>query len=309
MISIGSKRGRASSRSQLQLAIATLSMVAASSVLPVLDTSYATMPLVAKAQDCREFTARNYLAPLESRSMGHRVPITRRLPVRKADIRIERGADPLLIGGGRVGFAVGNQGIRNQHGLGLEFSLALTRIGRTNRQIGSVRRSKVHIQRLNASGQRVIGFRVGGQPGVYRLRVNASLDTHRPWHARYVEYFRVLRPRYNVNLTVFPDTVAPRSEVKFRVVNLGTVPMRGGRQFSVEKLVDQEWINSPVLTPGGFPFDAITLGAGKMSACQWLNIPEGTDLGSYRIVKVVSPAIRGSRPGTRRVIGQFKVAK
>lgn len=259
-----------------------------------------------KIENCRQFAARDYSTPLKVQTMGRRLPKAGTLPGGPSRIRIERPTDGLRVGGGRVGFVVQNTSRRKLRGLDLKFSLSLTRIGRAAKQLGRSRKSTVRIRSFGAHEQKRVSMKVGGMPAIYRLVVKA-INHHIGRQVSYTEYYRVIRPRIDFELRVFPRTVTPGESVKFRLVNRGTVPVGSGRAFSVERKVGPVWMIVPSLAPPSGPQDRMVADAGMMLECERLVLPPATPPGVYRVIKSVDPVFKGSIRRQRFAAGEFSV--
>lgn len=255
--------------------------------------------------DCQRFVFRDYAPPLLGSGAGGRLPRSAPLSGGPSSVRIDRSVDRVLAGGGRVGFVLQNSRFRPLRNVDLSVSLQLTRLPDARSMArGKVRRLSVRIRRFASYEQRTVGMRVGGRPATYRLLV--QIENHESGQrVRYREYYRVVQRKIDARLGVFPRQIQVGGDVRFRLVNAGTVALDSGRAFFVERWTVTGWSSVPELTPGTFPQDRITLGAGIMGDCETLSLPPGTPEGSYRVVKVVRPVSRNSRTGIRKVAGKF----
>ena len=258
-----------------------------------------SQPTAARASRgfCERSVVHDYEAPLNGMPQRRRPPSSGRLPFGPSKLRLERFSDRLVVGSGRVGVRLSNEGGKALRSLSLGVSAVLVRVNRRGRATKVLRHRRLHIDRLGPFGEPKLSFAVPGVPTFYRVDIFFFDAMSARRLAKYSEYFRVLRPTRHVRLASSSSSVMPGGSIYFRFLNGGTSSFVTGLVFRVERWAEAGWQRDDLLTPKGFPMPAYGLGPGGASRCQHLTIPDVAVPGWYRIVKEIEarPPPRGRR--------------
>ncbi|HEX5761810.1 MAG TPA: hypothetical protein VFY04_01675 [Solirubrobacterales bacterium] len=183
---------------------------------------------------------------------------------------------------------------------------AVSRSGTTGQEVD---REEIEVPTISSGDQIALYLDPARQPGFYRYDLSISNEEGKVL-GRYSEYLKVFAKEFwKVRLGLSRRRVRPGQRILSRVENLGTVPVRYGEDFSVQRFDGSDWIGVPEATPGLVASWLGNVAAGGTGRCSALSLPRDFPLGRYRIVKRVNP---GSRfPGRRlyHLAAPFKVIK
>jgi hypothetical protein len=101
------------------------------------------------------------------------------------------------------------------------------------------------------------------------------------------EYVRVMAPVFNARIGTEKRVYGRGQELYARVENLGTVQVRYGAPFAVERLVGSDWVR---VGPENsvWPRYLAGLSAGGAGECMRFSIPQNFETGEYRLAKSIS---------------------
>lgn len=197
---------------------------------------------------------RDYLRPLAGMLPVQEIPMTGKLPFGPEGLTIGRIGDGLLVGGGSVGFEIGDEAIQQVRRLDWVVETRLSEVdgkGRVVAELG-VRRRVIG----TVEGNKIGSFfrKVSGRAAFYRLDISFQKRGTTETLGEYGTYSRVMRPREELRVLVDTPTVAPGDLVTARLRNLGTVNIEStvyDYGFNVEAFTGTEWVRIGENPPRG----------------------------------------------------------
>jgi hypothetical protein len=264
-------------------------------------------PAVASGELCDYGVVRDYARPLERLPHIRELPPAEHLPFAPARVFLNHQGGQLFVGGGEVGYRLSFspyfQGHRLSPPLNWVVEARYVRVdarGRPTQVRGHIVR---RVKRLRSdegepSGTLEFLFKVG-RPALYRLEISfAELSGKRL--ARFGEYLRVLKPKFDAHLSLNGSVFHPGERVLASIDNYGTTSLSFGLERTIEYLNGTSWEQAPNSSQGSVLLPVLRAGPGASAGCWGFTIPPEEPPGTYRFV--VSP--QSSRPGLSRDSGE-----
>ncbi|MGB7587557.1 MAG: immunoglobulin-like domain-containing protein [Solirubrobacterales bacterium] len=131
-----------------------------------------------------------------------------------------------------------------------------------------------------------VTFYVPRLPAFYRVKIN-FYDRAGRLLGHYAEYFRILKRRTDVDLSLARQQLRVGDDLVSELENPGTTSLFFGLGWSVDRFEAGEWKRDPV-TPSGFPEVGFVMVGGEAEECRSLEIPSNMAPGHYRFRKKVA---------------------
>lgn len=272
----------------------------------------------AGAAFCETGIVHNYLKPLERMPEVRQAPVDQHLPF--GPFRVFLGHTnrvPLQVGSGELGFHLSYSPFHlHKHfspRLDWLVTAQLTRVDRRGRSIELLGRIKKQVKRLRSSDDRPrdtlhFSFEVSN-PALYRVEI-AFRGRSKEMLARYGEYIRVLRPRFDAQLALDRSSFRPGEVVSPRLENYGTESLFYGLDYSIESYDGVSWTPAPIKASGIVPAIGLGTGPGGAASCWNFRIPMDAPPGLYRFVREVEHAagLFGHRGEPIALTAEFDIA-
>lgn len=239
---------------------------------------------VEPADFCAEQVVHDYLRPLKELQESRALPPSTIVNFERRNLRAST-LEPLLVGGGWVGYSlyvkrgVGAGVVR----LGWRVKTELSRINRSGDEVESIRVWRRQIGVLGDRNATGVRFKLGDEPGLYRLLVLIRNKRGKPLGG-FGYYARVVAAITDARLALNASTFAPGQTVLGHVENFGTTQASFGLGLTIERLEGSTWSVAPESPTGPVPAIAYVVPAG-MSAnrCSSFTIPATMPPGHYRM--------------------------
>ena len=249
---------------------------------------------------CDAELVRDYLKPLESLPPIPGPPTSGDLPFGPVGLSLNaKNHDPLTIGKSVVGFklAFKSRSGRPSPYLGWTVIARLLRVGSGEHSRRLIERKQAHLGKLGQGRRRDFSFHIAGAPALYRLEFELR-DIHGIRLGHYGEYFRIVRPTLDAQLSLNGIFFRPGEAVDACLENFGTEPLSYGLGYSIEVFDGATWSRSPIDPPRAIPFLLLRTGAGEAASHWSFLIPANAPSGWYRFAWTGTASRQGDfRPG------------
>jgi hypothetical protein len=260
---------------------------------------------------CAPRLARDFLRPLSRLAPIDQVPRSGRLPFAPKGVTLEPRGGQLIVGGGMIGFGFSDAATGKVRPLNWNVRVQLYAVdaqGDVIRKVGTKRRN---LGALNGNRIKAILFKVPGRPAFYRIDISFRRRGNDRLLGSFSNYVRVVRPWFDARLLI-PRAVAKRGELfSARLANFGTEGLSSishDWRFTVERLIDQEWVVAPSNPPPEKHILLIRkLGPGEMDKCIHFRIPANEEPGLYRFSMVVERSLKGGKDRSVQVTTEFTI--
>jgi hypothetical protein len=258
---------------------------------------------------CTKDLAHDYLEPLR------RMPVVRHVPASGTLSFAPRGLSLYVLGGGlrvgkgMIGFAFSDEAIDSPRRLNWVVKSRLTRVNAFGQSRGLLASKTNYLGTQKFDHPAIQGFLVAGHPAYYRVDIAIGRRSGAIL-GRYGEYFRVVRPRFQAQLAISDDLVAPDQVLYARIENIGTEPILPSSRMQVERYDGTAWVDaSSVSVPGPRPHVRAVLGGGEAAGCGEYLVPEGQPNGRYRIRSDVSRTLSPESKLQVALFAEFRIAR
>jgi len=235
---------------------------------------------------CAEPVVRDFLAPLAQMPKLHAPGTTGRVGFGPHSLVI-RSRPALIDEEKKVGYTLALRHSKPVAHLDWDVVTTLSLVDRRGRPFELIRQVKRHVNSVTRGKGAGVHFRVGPEPGFYRL-TSIFRDSSGRKLGGYGFYFRSVAPTERAPLVLLADSIRPGQEVGARIENLGTTLVRYGVPYVIERFDGAAWALAPE-SPRG-PWIAIGFQAfpGRAGKCSIFPAPTSMPPGRYRMTKSVS---------------------
>jgi hypothetical protein len=254
---------------------------------------------------CKPHVVRDHLAPLGRLPKLHGPGEGGRIGFGPRNLRLLTGPR-LLVGGGRVGFALR---LEQRRSLNLPWTAvtSLVPLSRKGRPLAPPRRKVERVGYLRAHGGDEFVFEVPDGYAIYRL-MTVFRDAAGQKLGRFGTYYRVVDPVIWARLNLSALSFRAEQSVFARVENLGTQSAFYGVDFLIERLEGDTWQRAPESPTGPWILLGITTPGGMTGRCSRFWIPPTMPPGRYRMVKSARfPASDQKGWVERTLVAEFNV--
>lgn len=260
---------------------------------------------------CQRGPVKDYLAKLQRVAPLHKIPASRKLPFAPRGVLVYPLAESPLVGRGAVGFGLADEAFNWPRRLNWVVDASLIRVSGEGRALGLVSRKIQRLGTRRLNGDRNFGprFAVPGAPAYYRVDISFK-SVNGDVLGAYGEYFRVMKPRYEMEMTLSDSVVAPGQVLRARLKNLGTEPVLAEKAMTVEKREGPLWVPVATVYDGGRRADgSVFVFGGKAGPCFAYRVPEDVGEGQFRISERLRRYLNEEKGRGRGVGAEFKVIR
>lgn len=203
----------------------------------------------------RSTVARDYMMQVKKAVPIKEVPMFGELPFGPSELRLEAIGSDLLVGGGQVGFRLGNLGGPMLH-LDWIAESELFRVSVRGKILQSLGIKRRRIATIQEGAVRGLLHRVSATPAYYRADIRFFHKGSDHLLGQYSSYTRVMKPRVDLRVRSETPTVEPGKIAKATLLNLGTVPLVTPSYdygFIVLKFTGEKWVLAPDNPPRRIP--------------------------------------------------------
>jgi hypothetical protein len=251
-------------------------------------------------KECDPTEIREYSPPLRGMRAVHSPPYQMRdLPFGPPEMEIvPLGLTHLWAGSGEVGYYLDgrDERVKGPDWITESRLVAVDRKGKPQRILRQRVQRVAKAIKLDAID---LGFKVGPRPRFYRVDLEVRGATGKRI-ASYADYFRVMRRKVDVRLSLDRNSYRPGETVLMRLENYGTIMIGTGFSFALEIFDGTSWRESPA--EFYWPSIGLGLGAGWAQECQSVLLPSDLTPGRYRLTKRYSTSWAGSANRTVRAM-------
>jgi len=246
---------------------------------------------------CKREVVKDYLAPLSQGRPAQKVPPSGELPFGPQGIRFFRISNGPTVDGGGIGFYLADVVTNQRRHLNWVIRTTLVKVNATGRPVGVIDRKVDHIATRNIEEgprgrQR---FHVSATPANYRVDITFEKRSGEKLGS-YSEYFRVMKARYKVVMTLSDSAVVPGQMIRARIENLGTEPNAAELNIAIEQYDGTRWIMRDKVYPGGKVFDGSTyVSGGESGPCFNYKLPADLGYGKFRVTEEIRRYLKGGQ--------------
>lgn len=164
---------------------------------------------------------------------------------------------------------------------GWTLTATLTRVRWDGRVLERVARAKLDLG--NPQGKT---FKVGEEPGAYRLTVDFRSDTGKRLGS-FGRYFRIVQPNPAFGFAINATAYRPEQTVLGRIENVGSTQLVSSGAYRIDRLENGAWVHAPEDVPAQETFELYFIEPGRTSDCTRFWIPPQMPPGRYRMVREV----------------------
>jgi hypothetical protein len=208
------------------------------------------------------------------------------LPFGPVGIRGTRGEPEVQTGKGRVGFAFFAKRIP-ERGLAVEWhvDIDVDRVDSRGRVVRRVAGKAEFVGRVHDDRELDFTTRARFSRGLYRYLL-VLRDRSGRRLARYGQYMRIMRPRFQVEAEAFPERIRAGDTIGVQIANLGTVIVNFGAG-GIQRRENGTWVPAGFFSRGGVRRRLASLMPGRRGPCRQLTIPADAPVGVYRAKSLV----------------------
>ncbi|HEU4739954.1 MAG TPA: hypothetical protein VFS54_12865 [Solirubrobacterales bacterium] len=259
---------------------------------------------------CQQDPTKDYLAGVERAAPLHRIPASRKLPFAPRGVLVYPIGERPLVGPGAVGFGLADEAINWPRHLNWVLSASLVRVSAEGLPLKILARKKQRLGTRRLNGDRNFGpqFPVPGTPAYYRVDISFKTFDGDLLGA-YSEYFRVMKPRFDVDMTVSDRLVRPGQVLRARLKNLGTEPVWTESVVTIEKREPAQWVPVDWVWRDGRVVDArVLVPGGQPGHCFTWKVPADMEGGQFAIVQKLRRSLKDKKGEGVAIAARFKVA-
>jgi hypothetical protein len=232
---------------------------------------------------CAPTVVRNYLAAIERAAPVRQLPASGHLPF------LPRGVSVNVIGNGvevkraTIGFAFSDNASSHPRHLNMSIKATLNRVTASGRvsEVLKERSQFVGSRQIESDSPNKQRFAVPPAPAYYRVDIEFQRRSGKAL-GRYSQYFRVMRPRFEVKVEPSTEVVLPGQKLDVRLTNLGTEPIQASREFLVEGYKQGTWMLVDTIFVGNKPFHGKEfVYGGETGPCVSYVLPDEVDFSRY----------------------------
>lgn len=251
---------------------------------------------------------KDYLAPIEEAAPVRGVPESGVLPFAPPGLSLQRLGNGPQVGPGRIGFAFHDEALNWPRRLNWVIKARLVKVNAKGHVMKVVRRKTERIGTRKIEYETVTGQRFGvpGNPALYRVDLDFENIQGRKL-GRYSEYFRVMKGRYQVIMTLSDTQVAFGQTLRARIENLGTEPVTADLGLAIEKRDGNRWVHLATVYDRGKRVDGRTyVFGGETGPCFSYKVPADLGSGTFRVSEEIRRYLKGGQ--RRHATSAFQVS-
>ncbi len=253
---------------------------------------------------CQRDLVKDYLAAVEHAAPLNEVPASRKLPFAPRGLLVYPYPESPLVGRGAVGFGIADEAVNWPRHLNWTASASLSRVSANGRVLKVLRRKtrRLGTRKLNRDPNFGPRFGVPGAPAYYRAEI-AFKSLKGDVLGAYARYFRVMKPRFEVDMRINDSVLEPGQVLRARIENLGTEPVSAELVVSVAKREGPGWGLVTRIYPNHRVIDGrARVSGGYAGHCFTYRIPQDAGEGQYRITEGLRRYLKEEK-GEGRVLG------
>ncbi len=255
---------------------------------------------------CCGHLAHDYLKRLQGMVPVRHLPPSGRLPFAPKRLSLQILGEGLRVGAGKIGFVFTDSAVNQKRRLGWRIDSRLIRVDGRGHELLSLAERSQKLGNVKIEEQQGLAFAVKGIPAYYRVDI-VFRNNAGQLLGNYSEYFRVVRPRFAVQLAIDGQSFHAGQAIYARLENFGTEPVLPSKLYKFERYEGADWTVDSSISPGVGVKPAIrsVLLGGISGKCLKLDVPADQPPGIYRLSNSVS---RSRQPGVQVLVsGGFQI--